>query len=75
MTTDEEITDQCCSYCSEWFPADEPMVDYDGQTFCSPNCVRDMLNDADSTDHAQYVEAVGNFNNMLGRIMSQEPPT
>lgn len=36
--TDEQSLDevQFCSFCSEPFPMDDPMVDYDGQTFCSP---------------------------------------
>lgn len=65
---------QFCSFCSEPFPADDPMVDYDGQTFCSPNCVREMLNNDDPCDHAQYVAAVGRFNYTIGRILAKEEP-
>lgn len=69
MTTPVEDEVQFCSYCNEPFPMDDPMVDYDGQTFCSPNCVRDMLAD-DDCDHARYVAAVQNFNARLGRLLA-----
>lgn len=60
-----------CSYCSEQFPDDEPMVDYDGQTFCSPACVQEMLNNDEPMDHAAWAGAVRRFNNRLTRILDQ----
>lgn len=66
---DEPDEVQFCSYCSEPFPMDDPMVDYDGQTFCSPDCVRALLADDEPCDHAGYVAAVRNFNDLLGRVM------
>lgn len=67
MTDLDDI--QFCTYCSESFPMDDPMVEYDGNTYCSPNCVRDSLADEDPCDHAQYVGAVARFNASLSRIM------
>lgn len=64
---------QFCSYCSEPFPIDEPMVDYDGQTFCSPNCVREMLENDGPCDHAEWVVLVNRFNARLDRIINREP--
>lgn len=66
-----EITEQCCAFCSEWFPEDEPMVSYDGQDYCSPDCVREMLNNDGPCDHAAYVAAHERFDAMLGRIMAK----
>lgn len=62
---------QFCSFCSESFPADDPMVDYDGQTFCSPDCVREMLGNEDPCDHATYVGLVRRFDARLARIIEK----
>lgn len=60
---------QFCAFCSEPFPDDDPMVDYDGNTYCSPDCVREMLGNEDPCDHAAYVGAVKRFESLLGRVL------
>jgi len=66
----EEV--QFCTYCSEPFPIGDPMVDYDGNDYCSPNCVRESLANEDPCDHAQYVASVVRFHATLGRILGDD---
>jgi hypothetical protein len=62
-------TVQFCSNCAEPFPIDDPMLDYDGNTYCSPNCVRELLSNEDPCDHAAWVEANERFAARLSGIL------
>lgn len=63
---------QFCAFCAEPFPIDDPMVDYDGNTYCSPNCVRELLANEDPCNHAEYVGNVVRFQQALGDIFATD---
>ncbi len=73
VDVDDDVDLVWCAGCSESFPASEPMVDFDGQESCSPQCVKDYLEFGiaeECLSREGYLEARAEFAGRIARILA-----